>query len=330
MKRLLEPARIGSRPYSRGFLATLSAGAALLVGLAACSEPGPSGDLRIATGGPGGVYFDYGHGMADAVRAHLPDLSPEVLETAASLDNIRMVVGGDAEVAFSLADSVSLAVNGDDPFGEPQPVRALARLYDNYVHFVVAAESDIWSLDDLRGHPVSTGAAGSGTEVIVDRLLEVAAMDPASDIMRHRLNIDESAVALAAGEISAFFFSAGLPTAAISELADAERIRLIDLSEQVPQMRERFGELYSERSIPRSMYGLETTTTIGVPNYLVVREDMDESLAYELTALLFNARDELARAHQEARRLNLRAAFSTYPVELHAGAIRYYRAARSG
>ncbi|WP_246222474.1 TAXI family TRAP transporter solute-binding subunit [Phytoactinopolyspora limicola] len=315
----------------RRLLTAVGLGLAILAGSAtACSEDGPTGDLRIATGGAGGVYFDYGHGLADAVGTQLPGLRPRVLETAASLDNIRMVVAGDAEVAFSLADSVQLAAEGADPFDEQQPIRALARLYDNYVHLAVAIESDIRTLDDLRGHEVSTGAAGSGTEVIVDRLLEVAQMDAEADIHRHRLNIDESAVAIAEGEISAFFFSAGLPTAAIKELAEAGRIRLVDLGDQVPLMRERFGELYTERSIPRSMYGMPATTaTIGVPNYLVVHEDMDESLAFQLTELLFTARDELARAHPEARRLNLRAAFSTYPLDLHDGAARYYREERS-
>jgi TRAP transporter TAXI family solute receptor len=302
---------------------------AALAGLLSCTgQPQPAGDLRIATGAPGGVYFAYGEGLAGAVDTHLPELEPEVLRTAASLDNVRRVVAGDAEIAFSLADSVALAVAGEAPFEEPQPVRALARLYDNYVHLVVAADSGIHALEDLRGHPVSTGAVGSGTELIVDRLLELSGIDPDEGLLRSRMNIDESALALQAREISAFFFSSGLPAAAIEELAAAGRIRLIDLSAQVRPMREQYGELYSERSIPRSVYGLPATATIGVPNYLIVREDMDEELARQLTGLLFTARDALADAHPEARRLNLRAAFSTYPVELHPGAAAYYRRTR--
>lgn len=311
-------------------LARLGLALAALAGLLSCTErPEPAVELRIATGAPGGVYFDYGVGLAQAVETHLPGLEPEVLRTAASLDNVRRVVAGDAEVAFSLADSAALAIAGEAPFEAPQPVRALARLYDNYVHLVVAAESPIHSLEDLRGQPVSTGAVGSGTELIVDRLLELAGIDPDRGLVRSRMNIDASAVALEAGEIAAFFFSSGLPAAAIEELAAAGRVRLLDLSAQVAPMRERFGELYSERTIPRSVYGLPSTATIGVPNYLIVREDMDEELARRLTSLLFTARDALADAHPEARRLNLRAAFATYPVDLHPGAAAYYRHSRT-
>ncbi|MGW0827991.1 TAXI family TRAP transporter solute-binding subunit [Streptomyces sp. NPDC002845] len=302
---------------------------AVLVGLLSCSRPGPSGELRIATGGNGGVYFAYGQGLAKAVREHLPGLRPEVLETAASLDNLRKVLSGEAEMAFSLADSAALAVSGEPPFDSPQPVRTLARLYENYVHLVVAADADIHALDDLRGHSVSTGAVGSGTEVIVERLLKISGMDPAvGDIDRHQLNLGASVRALKSGRVSAFFFSSGLPARAIRDLARTHPIRLVDLAEQVGPMRDRYGELYSERSIPHSMYGLPATATIGVPNYLIVHENMDERLAYELTRLLFVARDELADAHREARRLNRRAAFSTYPAALHPGAVRYYRQAR--
>ncbi|MFP3988171.1 TAXI family TRAP transporter solute-binding subunit [Streptomyces sp. E11-3] len=302
---------------------------AVLLGLLSCAQPRPSGEMRIATGGNGGVYFAYGQGLAKAVREHLPGLRPEVLETAASLDNLRRVSSGEAEMAFSLADSVALAVSGEPPFDSPQPVRTLARLYENYVHLVVAADTDIHSLADLRGHAVSTGAAGSGTEVIVERLLEVSGVDSGQGhVDRHQLDLDTSVRALKAGRVSAFFFSSGLPARAIRDLARTHPIRLVDLADQVGPMRDRYGELYSERSIPRSMYGLPATATIGVPNYLIVHRDMDEQLAYELTRLLFVARDELADAHREARRLNKRAAFSTYPAALHPGAVRYYRQAR--
>ncbi|GAA1895332.1 TAXI family TRAP transporter solute-binding subunit [Streptomyces sodiiphilus] len=304
--------------------------AAVLAVLPACQGTPPShaGELRIATGAPGGVYYAYGHGLSDALRSHLPGLEPEVLRTAASLDNVRQVISGEAEVAFSLADSAALAAAGEPPFEDPQPVRALARLYDNYVHLVVARDSGIRSLEDLRGRRVSTGAEGSGTELIVDRLLELSGIEPGSDLERSRLNIDASAAALAAGELSAFFFSSGLPAQAVGELADAGNIRLVDLAEHAGPMRARYGELYAERSIPQSVYGLPATGTIGVPNYLIVHADMDRELARWLTGVLFAAREELADAHPEARRLNLRGAFSTYPVELHPGAADHYREAR--
>ena len=47
---------------------------------------------------------------------------------------------------------------------------------------------------------------------------------------------------------------------------------------------------------------------------------MPEPLAYGVTRLLFEGRDELAKAHQAAARLNIRSAISTPPLPLHPGA----------
>ncbi|MFF5209305.1 TAXI family TRAP transporter solute-binding subunit [Streptosporangium sp. NPDC000396] len=303
---------------------------ALMAVLVACGADAPrSSPLLIATGQRGGVYFDYGTGLAKAISAELPGVRPQVLTTGASVDNLRMIASGRADVAFTLADSAALAVRGEPPFDRPQPVRALARLYDNYVHLVVRANSGITSPAHLRGRVISGGAAGSGTEVIAKRLLGVTGLDPDRDLTVRSMDLGTSAEALRAGAIDAFFFSGGLPTKTISELAGQKLIRLVDLRSYASPMRRRYGEFYSERTIPASTYGLPESGTIGVPDYLIVRQDMDDALAHDLTELLFTHREALELAHPEARRLNVRAAFSTDPVILHPGAVRYYRDTRS-
>lgn len=301
----------------------------MLLLTAGCGDDKPGyrrGSLTIATGGRGGVYFAYGQGIAAEVNDRLGGVEATVVSTAASVDNLAMVGDGRAQLGFTLADSAALAVEGQPPFTAKQEVRALARLYDNYTHLVVRAESPVRSVADLRGRVVSTGATGSGTEVIATRLLAVNGIDETAGITRRRLDIDESAESLRKGEIDAFFWSGGLPTAAVSELAAAAPIRLIELASWVDELRERYGEFYSERSIPASAYRQEVdVATIGVPNYLVVHASMDDGLAYRLTDLLFASQSSLVRAHEVAGQLNRRGAIATAPVPLHPGAMRYYR-----
>jgi TRAP transporter TAXI family solute receptor len=134
---------------------------------------------------------------------------------------------------------------------------------------------------------------------------------------------------LAAGGLDAFFFSGGLPVAAITALAQAIAIRLVGAGDLASKLRDRYGELYSELAIPASAYRLEEpVSTVGVSNYLVVAASFDRELAYLLTRLLFVRRDMLASAHPEARRLDRGAAIDTYPLPLHPGAVRYYREAK--
>jgi TRAP transporter TAXI family solute receptor len=306
--------------------------AASVVMVAGCGEGSgyPPGQLRIASGARGGVYYAYGGGIESIVRRELPRLEPVVLPTAASIENLRLVASGGAEVGFTLADSATLAFEGHAPFANPLPVAALARLYDNYLHLVVRPESGVAAVMDLPGRAISLGPEGSGTELIASRLLRVAGLNVDADVRASRLSLDDSAAALATGHVDAFFFCGGIPTGAIETLARSMPIRLLDLGGFVPRMREQYGEFYAERTIPMSAYWLQRpVTTVGLANYLVVAQAMAEPLAYDLISVLFANRELLAKAHPEGRRLDRVSAINTSPLPLHPGAHRYYRQTKS-
>jgi TRAP transporter TAXI family solute receptor len=195
----------------------------------------------------------------------------------------------------------------------------------------VRDESPIQKIADLRGARVSTGSAGSGTEIVAGRVLESVGIDQTADIRRQRMSAAASAAALRDRRIDAFFFTGGLPTPAVASLARQTPIRLLPVEEEMVTLQNRYGDFYLSRSIPASAYtGLtKEVPTLGIANVLVARKDMPEQLAYALTELLFEAKPELASAHAEGRRLDRRAALATFPVPLHPGAARYYRRSKS-
>lgn len=278
----------------------------------------PAGQLRIATGSSGGVYYSYGKGIAEAVRRRIPELKPTVLETAASVQNLRMVAAGEAEIGFAQADTAAEAVAGG------ARVVALARVYDDYLHLVVRRDSPVTKLTDLRGKRVSIGARESGTIGTTHRLLERAGIADA-EIEAHMLGLDASAAALLAGTIDAFFFSGGLPVGRVRELAAQLPLRLVPIGQYAGQLRARYGQYYAEHTVPESTYGLPPVSTIGIPNYLVVSADLPEQTGYALTRTLFDEQAELEKAHPVAARLNPREAIYTHPLALHPGARRYFR-----
>ena len=57
-------------------------------------------------------------------------------------------------------------------------------------------------------------------------------------------------------------------------MASRISLRMVDLGEWVGPLRERYGEVYVARDIPRSVYGVPVVTTMAVPNYLIVRADL--------------------------------------------------------
>jgi uncharacterized protein len=311
--------------------------AALLLACASCSDDGQprARFLSIATGGTGGVYYPYGGGLAKVLNENLPGIRATAEVTAASVDNLKLIRDGRADIAFVLADTLADGVAGRGPFeGRPVPAASLAVLYSNYTHIVTTTGSGIASVADLRGKTVSTGSPGSGTEVIAMRLLRAAGLDPDRDVTRQGLGASESAGALKDGKVAAFFFSGGLPTAAVQDLAHSPgiKMRLLPSADLIPSLRRDYGDLYFPLEISAGAYrGVDrAVSVVGVANVLVVNRSMPDDLAHDITRVLFEQKAELAAIHPEAAHLSLERAAGGSPAQYHPGALRFYTEQKAG
>ena len=310
-------------------MAALVAAAAL----AACSTGSSTVTQRlsIATGGTGGVFYPYGGGIAKVISENLPGVEATAEVTAASVDNLKFIKQGTSDLAFTMADTAQDAIEGKEGFDGvgAVPVRALAVLYSSYVHLVTLEDSGINRVSDLRGRTVSTGAAGSGTTVLANRILQAAGMNAQRDIRTQSLGVAQSVDALKDGKIDAFFWNAGLPTASILDLVNTPGIkaRFIPTADLLPALHKVYGPaLYYVATIPRDTYKTEADIpVIAVANLLVVSETMSETLAHDITRLLFEKQPELATIHPQARELALETALKGSSIPYHPGAIRYYR-----
>ena len=285
--------------------------------------------LSIATGGTGGVYYPLGGGMANVLSKYIPYAEATAEVTTASVDNCLLVGQGKADLALIMADTGLDAYQGKAQFKGKVPLRTVAVLYPNNMHMVTVEGKGIEKITDLKGRRVSTGAPGSGTEVMALRVIEAYGLDPNKDMTRDRLSVSESAGALKDGKIDAFFWVGGLPTAAITDLGATPgvKMKLIGHAEAVPKMRGKYGPLYVKGVIPVKTYpGQSMEIPIAVVwNLLVCNENMKESLAYDIIKTLFDHKPELVASHREASSLSLEhQAGGGSPIPFHPGAIRYF------
>jgi TRAP transporter TAXI family solute receptor len=284
--------------------------------------------LNIVTGGTGAVYIVYGAGLADLLNRKL-GTAASAQSTTASVDNMKLIRDGKADIAFTLADTAFDAVNGKGSFASPEKpadAKALAVLYTNLTHLVVKDGGGINTVTDLKGKRVSMGSAGSGTETIANRTLEAYGMDPTKDIFRERLGAQDSANNLRDGKIDAFFFSGGLPVPAVLELANGMKIKMIDLTDSVQKMSSKYGNFYFPIKIPKSTYNTSADVTVsGVANLLVVPSGFDPALAQAILATMFENKADLVKVHNAANDLALEAAVVGSPIDYHQGAIDFYK-----
>jgi len=299
---------------------------ALLLALAGAAQ---AQNLSIATGGTGGVYYPLGGGMAAALSKYVPGMQATAEVTGGSVANLQLINTGKPYIALTMADATLDAYQGKDKFtGKAVPVRTLMVLYPNRMHVVSTTATGIKKMADLKGKRVSTGSGGSATEVMAFRVIEAAGLDKDKDMTRERLGVAESANALKDRKIDAFFWVGGLPTAAVTDLANSPgvTIQMIDHAELVPAMNKKYGNLYVKDTIPKSIYKGMTADNAQatVMNLLVAHQSMDDKTAYNIVKALFDNRVDLVRVHAEAVNIKLENQKSeASSIPWHPGAIKY-------
>ncbi|HEY6006605.1 MAG TPA: TAXI family TRAP transporter solute-binding subunit [Anaeromyxobacter sp.] len=285
--------------------------------------------LSIATGGTGGVYYPLGGGLANVLTKALPGVQATAEVTSASVDNVKLVGAGKVDVAFVLADTAADGYNGVAKFKEKVPIRAIAVLYANKSQWVTVEGTGIEKMQDLKGRRIATGAPGSGTEIIALRILEAYGINPDKDVKREKLSVAESVNAIKDRKIDAFFWSGGVPTAALTDLAATPgfKIRLLDHADAIPNLVKKYGTLYVKGTIPAKSYpGQEKDVSVAdVWNLLIVHEKMDEKLVHDIVKATFEHKPDLAAVHSEAQNLDLAKQYEVgSPIPFHPGATRYF------
>jgi len=310
----------------RAALAALAA-AALAVAFPVAVQQGNR--ISITTGGTGGVYYPLGGGMANILSKYVPGLSATAEVTGGSIDNLKLLGAGKSEVAFSMVDSAWDAQQGVDKFKDSKVnVRTLMVLYPNRMHVVTIEGTGITKMSDLKGKRVSTGSAGSGTEIMANRVLEGAGLDYKTDIKVERLGVAESVNAIKDRKIDAFFWVGGVPTAAVTDLAATPgiKIRLIDHAEALDAMNKKYGPLYVKGIIAANSYqGMDKPSeNVDVWNILVASDKMSDKMAYDIVKTLWEKKPELVAVHKEAMNIELKFQKVGSPLPYHPGAKKYF------
>src|SRR5258706_8544063 len=127
--------------------ATATKGAAEEVPMAsnqgACTPDAMSKDnatqLVIGTGGKGGVFYPFGEGLAKILTANMPGVTTTFIETGGSVDNMKFILTGQAQIGFSTLDSAYGAIQGQAAYAETGKISAcaLAALYTNFMAVLV-------------------------------------------------------------------------------------------------------------------------------------------------------------------------------------------------
>jgi TRAP transporter TAXI family solute receptor len=283
--------------------------------------------LILATGGTAGTYYPFGGAMGKIWNSKIPGMNVTAQATGASAENVRLVNKKEAELALVQSDTIDFAYNAKEAFKEPlKKMGAIAILYPEIIQIVVGGDSKIKSFSDLKGVKIGVGAPGSGTEANFRQLCDVYGIKK-EDVKAQFLSFSESAEQFKDRHIDAFIVTAGIPNAAIMDVAVMQSIRILSLPDnKIAQLTKKYPFL-SSTVVPANTYKNQSADvkTIAVSAVLIASSELPEDVVYKLTKALFDNQAELAAGHAKGKELNLKTAAKGVSIPFHPGAVKYYK-----
>ena len=242
--------------------------------------------------GKGGVYDAVGNSISKVLNENGIETEPK--NTAGSAANIRLLSEGYFDLAISQEDIANNAYNGTGNFEGGAAYRgysAVAELYTEAVQIVVRNDSDVKSIDDLRGKNVSFGEKESGAEQNAEQILEVYGLMP-DMVKKKNLNYTDAVKSLSDGTIDAFFVTSGIGA---DFIAGMDNIRLLSIdASKINLLTDKYS-FYREYIIPAGTYkGIDTDiVTVGIKAMLFASDNLSKSQVEKITSLIFENKDKI-------------------------------------
>lgn len=295
----------------------------------------------LATASTGGTYYPVGVAISTLAKIKIQPkhkIGLSAINSAGSGENVKLL--RENEVQFAILQGLfgSYAWNGTGPIVKEGPqkyLRSVTMLWQNVEQFVIKSKHvKTKTIDDfiaLQGSKMALGKKNSGTIGSNRKLLSNLGINIDNDYNLIYGGYGPSAEALQNGQVVGINTPAGVPTGALMKLfaAAGNSVSMLNFTDE--QMIKADGglSLWTRYIIPAGTYpGLNSNiNTIAQPNFLAVREDVDEAFVYQLTKHIYENLAFLQGIHKATKAMSLDKALAGLPVPLHPGATRFYREA---
>ncbi|MEX0590570.1 MAG: TAXI family TRAP transporter solute-binding subunit [Xanthobacteraceae bacterium] len=303
-------------------VATFALAGGLAVALAGSVS---AAELKFMTGPQGGSWIPLGGQLKDLWEKAIPGLAVQQAP-GAGIANVRGVEEGKTDIGIGNSISTVDAVAGRAPFNKPHAnVCNIATLYPQYYQFVVAADSGINSVKDLKGKGVTTQQKGNTGELITQQILQVNGLTY-NDVKASFVSYTDSVNQMKDGHAVAFGLGTTIPAGAVMDLASARDIKVLDLSDSLSAMK-KLNPGYTLVTIPKGTYPKQDgdVKVIGYATHLVVSCKTPADTVYTMTKTIAQSSVQLAAVVKDIAGLTPKRMAEDIGVPFHAGAAKFYK-----
>jgi TRAP transporter TAXI family solute receptor len=290
-------------------------------GLAVSAE-----ELRIGTASLGGAFYPMGQSISNVVNEFAGnDISMVPIVTGGSVQNPNLIASGEVEIAMTNNNLAVLATKGVGPYSATGPIEigAVAALHPSVLHVMVLADSDIQTIEDLKGKRVAVGPAGGGTLGFVNFLFPLHDMTM-DDITPSFVSYADGFSQLTDGTVDATLALSGFPSGAVLQATAGAELRFVNFSDGMLNTALEANDAFVEVEVPADVYNTaEAGKVIGVNNMLVAPNSLDAATVQAVTAAIFDNLAVLQAENANARQIDPAMSLNL-AIPLHAGAQAYF------
>jgi len=283
--------------------------------------------LAIGTAGAGGAYYPIGIALADIITNKL-NIQTTAQITGGAIENNQLVNNKTNDLAITINFLAYFARNGMPPYkAKLENVMGMfSGLSKGVFQVVVDKNSPIKSIRDLKGKRVSLGPAGGGG---IQQFLHViqAYGFGEKEFKAVYQSYEQSADALADGNLDAIVVQAPVPTPALIQLAATKKpVRYISIEDKMMQELTKKYPFMTPITLPKDMYKTdEPVKTVYTQNVLIVNKDLSTDLVYRITKEMFDNTTKIRDSHPSCKDFDIAGAVVGLPIPYHPGAVKYFK-----
>lgn len=286
-------------------------------------------DFAFGAATQGGFWYVFAGAIGDEMQKTIPGSTVAIVE-GGSISNIKGIENGQFHIAFSNGEAIPEALEGIGQFeSKAENIRWMATFYPNPLHIVVRADSDIYSIEDLKGKRVSPGIKGYSGELMFQRVLELNDMSYDDLEAIDYVGTSDSINLIRDGHLDAFVGVLATPSSTIQELDSSIGVRLISLSKDVVEQMKEANEGFVPHTIEAGTYSNfeEDTLTVAPFTTLLANKDLDDETVYTLTKLIVENADKWKKLNVSLKSFDGQYSVDNRIGPIHPGAEKYYKEA---
>lgn len=246
--------------------------------------------------------------------------------TSGANENIRLTSVGDVDIGWITVTNYTLEAKVGQGGFEGNPVTNIKLLFGalpNAILIYARPDSGIDSIRDMAGKKIATGPDGQYCSILFHYLLDAYGIE----VEEIKLPWADCYEGVQDGDIDGMFLQGSWPNSGIMNLATNLELNYIELTDEDRAVLTENDPLLFDCTIPAGTYvGLDDYPTLASPTAFIVRDDMDEDVAYTITKLILEHIHEYDSVSATVAMFDSSNAANGLPLEdIHPGALRYFK-----